>query len=119
MVSDTSPVDRKKTPRRIRSKHRRRILSILSQGEATVSELSLKSNLRMPHVSAEVKRMRDDGIASSDLPPGSRGARIRLTEIGWDILEDDEWYKILELSDIPADRAVSYTHLTLPTKRIV
>ena len=103
-MSDTSSVDRKKRPRRIRSKHRRRVLSILSQGEATVSELSLKSNLRMPHVSAEVKRMRDDGLATSDLPPGSRGARIRLTESGWGLLEDDEWSKILELQDLPLDR---------------
>ncbi len=103
-MSDTSELDRKKAPRKIRSKHRRRILSILAKGDATVSEISLESNLRMPHVSAEVKRMRDDGIASSDLPPGSRGARIRLTEIGWDILEDDEWSKILELPDLPADR---------------
>ncbi len=103
-MSDTSSVDRKKTPRKIRSKHRRRLLSILAQGEATVSELSLKSNLRMPHVSAEVKRMRDDGLATSDLPPGSRGARIRLTESGWGILEDDEWSKILGLQDLPVDR---------------
>ena len=102
-MSDTSPVDRKKTPRRIRSKHRRRILSILSQGEATVSELSLKSNLRMPHVSAEVKRMRDDGLATSDLPPGSRGAMIRLTESGWSLLENDEWSKILGLQDLPLE----------------
>jgi len=102
-MSDTSPVDRKKSPRKIRSKHRRRLLSTLAQGEATVSELSLESNLRMPHVSAEVKRLRDDGLATSDLPPGSRGARIRLTENGWDILEDDEWSKILALQDLPVD----------------
>ena len=75
-MSDTSELDRKKAPRKIRGKHRRRILSILAKGDATVSEISLESNLRMPHVSAEVKRMRDDGIASSDLPPGSRGARM-------------------------------------------
>ena len=102
-MSDTSLVDRKKPPRRIRSKHRRRVLSILAQGEGTVSEISLKSNLRMPHVSAEIKRMRDDGLVTSDLPPGSRGARIRLTESGWSILEDDEWSKILELQDLPLD----------------
>ena len=103
-MSDTSPIDRKKTQTRIRSKHRRRILSILAQGEATVSKLSMQSNLRMPHVSAEVKRMRDEGLATSDLPAGSRGARIRLTEIGWSLLEDDEWSKILRLQDLPLDR---------------
>ncbi len=102
-MSDTSPFDRKKTTRKIRSKHRRRLLSTLAQGEATVSELSFKSNLRMPHVSAEVKRLRDDDLATSDLPPGSRGARIRLTESGWGILEDDEWSKILALQDMPID----------------
>ena len=52
-MSDTSELDRKKAPTKIRSKHRRRILSILAKGDATVSEISLESNLRMPHVSAE------------------------------------------------------------------
>ena len=84
-------------PKKIRSKHRRRILSLLSDGEATVSLLSSESGLRMPHVSAEVSRMRAEGLATSDLPPGSRGARIRLTEDGWSALEDDEWSKVIEL----------------------
>ncbi len=84
-------------PKKIRSKHRRRILSLLSDGEATVSILSSESGLRMPHVSAEISRMRAEGLASSDLPPGSRGARIRLTEDGWRALEDDEWSKVIEL----------------------
>ena len=84
-------------PKKIRSKHRRRILSLLSDGEATVSLLSSESGLRMPHVSAEISRMRAEGLATSDLPPGSRGARIRLTEDGWSALEDDEWSKVIEL----------------------
>ena len=84
-------------PKKIRSKHRRRILSLLSDGEATVSILSSESGLRMPHVSAEISRMRAEGLASSDLPPGSRGARIRLTEDGWRALEDDVWSKVIEL----------------------
>ena len=86
-------------PKKIRSKHRRRILSLLSDGEATVSLLSSESGLRMPHVSAEISRMRAEGLASSDLPPGSRGARIRLTEDGWRALEDDEWSKVIELKE--------------------
>ena len=86
-------------PKKIRSKHRRRILSLLSDGEATVSILSSESGLRMPHVSAEISRMRAEGLASSDLPPGSRGARIRLTEDGWRALEDDEWSKVIELKE--------------------
>ncbi|GIS50364.1 MAG: hypothetical protein Ct9H90mP24_6560 [Methanobacteriota archaeon] len=86
-------------PKKIRSKHRRRILSLLSDGEATVSLLSSESGLRMPHVSAEISRMRVEGLATSDLPPGSRGARIRLTEDGWRALEDDEWSKVIELKE--------------------
>ena len=84
-------------PKKIRSKHRRRILSLLSDGEATVSLLSSESGLRMPHVSAEISRMRVEGLVTSDLPPGSRGGRIRLTEDGWRALEDDEWSKVIEL----------------------
>jgi DNA-binding MarR family transcriptional regulator len=103
-MSEPSPVNRQKTPKKIRSKHRRRLLSRLAQSEATVSELSSDSKLRMPHVSAEIKRMRHDGLATSDLPPGSRGARIRLTERGWEMLEEDEWSKVLELQDLPLDR---------------
>ena len=56
-------------PKKIRSKHRRRILSLLSDGEATVSLLSSESGLRMPHVSAEISRMRVEGLVTSDLPP--------------------------------------------------
>ena len=86
-------------PKKIRSKHRRRILSLLSDGEATVSLLSSESGLRMPHVSAEISRMRAEGLATSDLPPGSRGARIRLTEDGWRAIEDDEWWRVIELKE--------------------
>ena len=103
-MSEPSSADSQKTPKKIRSKHRRRLLSRLAQSEATVSELSTDSNLRMPHVSAEIKRMRGDGLATSDLPPGSRGARISLTERGWETLEGDEWSKVLELQDLPLDK---------------
>jgi len=91
-------------PKKIRSKHRRRLLSILAESEATVTELAHQSDLRTPHVSAEIRRMRKDGLASSDLPPGSRGARIRLTENGWKLLEEDEWSKVLSLQDLPVER---------------
>ena len=84
-------------PKKIRSKHRRRIISLLTDGEATVSHLSSESGLRMPHVSAEISRMRAEGLATSDLPAGSRGARIRLTEDGWRTIEDDEWSKVIDL----------------------
>ena len=103
-MSDTSSEARQKMPKKIRSKHRRRLLSLLSDGEATVSELSIESNLRMPHVSAEIRRMREEDLATSDLPPGSRGAKIRLTELGWASLEEDEWSKVVVLTDLPVDR---------------
>ena len=96
-MSDASHGFDREEPKKIRSKHRRRILSLLSDGEATVSHLSSESGLRMPHVSAEISRMRGENIVTSDLPPGSRGARIRLTEKGWRALEDDEWSKVIEL----------------------
>ena len=96
-MSDASHRFVHEDPKKIRSKHRRKILSLLSDGEATVSLLSSESGLRMPHVSAEISRMRVEGLATSDLPPGSRGARIRLTEDGWRTLEDDAWSKVIEL----------------------
>ena len=55
-------------PKKIRSKHRRRILSLLSDGEATVSLLSSESGLRMPHVSAEISRMRAEGWLQVTFP---------------------------------------------------
>ncbi len=102
-MSDASSRSDQNEPKKIRSKHRRRILSLLSEGEATVSILSSESDLRMPHVSAEISRMREEGLVASDLPPGSRGARIRLTEKGWEALEGDEWSKVLELKEIPSN----------------
>lgn len=92
------------SPRRIRSKHRSRLISRLAEGDATVSELARTSGLRVPHASAEIRRMRDEDLVSSDLPPGSRGAQIRLTEKGWGILHDDEWSKALTVTELPSNR---------------
>ena len=50
---------------RIRSKHRRRLLGRLTEGGATVSELANDVGLRVPHASAELKRLRNDGLVSS------------------------------------------------------
>ena len=44
-------------PVRIRSKHRRRLLGRLTEGGATVSELAKDVDLRVPHASAELKRL--------------------------------------------------------------
>lgn len=103
-MSEPSDFPRQISPKKIRSKHRRRILSILAESEATVTELAHNSGLRTPHVSAEIRRMRNEGLASSDLLPGSRGARISLTENGWKMLEQDEWSKVLTLESSPLDR---------------
>jgi len=103
-MSDASPSKSHISPRRIRSKHRRRLISRLSTGDATVSQLASDSRLRMPHVSAEIRRLREEGLVSSDLPPGSRGARIRLTERGWISLENDEWSRLLKIEDIPSNK---------------
>ena len=103
-MSDASPSNSGISPRRIRSKHRRRLISRLSSGDATVSQLANDSRLRMPHVSAEIRRLREEGLVSSDLPPGSRGARIRLNERGWISLENDEWSRLLKIEDIPTNK---------------
>ena len=92
------------SPRRIRSKHRSRLISRLAEGEATVSELAVDSGLRVPHASAEIRRMREEGLVSSDLPPGSRGSQIRLTEKGWMTMQDDEWSKALTVTELPSNR---------------
>ena len=89
------------TPKRIRSKHRYRLLLELSNGDLTVSELALKTGLRIPHASAEIRRMRSEEIISSDLPAGSRGAQIRLTEKGWNILISDELSKAQSVNELP------------------
>ena len=103
-MSDASPSNSPITPSRIRSKHRRRLISKLSSGDATVSKLANECRLRMPHVSAEIRRLRNEGLVSSDLPAGSRGARIRLTEKGWTSLENDEWTRLSKIKYIPSNK---------------
>ena len=84
------------TPKKIRSKYRLRLMNRLVESQETVSELAKSVGLRMPHASAEIKRMRDEKLVSSDLEIGSRGAKIRLTEEGIKVLQMDEWYKAEE-----------------------
>ena len=86
---------------KIRSKHRRRILNRLTEGSDTVSMLARDAELRVPHASAEIKRLRNDGLISSDLSAGSRGARIHLTELGWESVRADEWARASEASPLP------------------
>ena len=91
---------------KIRSKHRRRLLDRLTEGGATVSDLARDVDLRVPHASAEIKRLRIDGLVSSDLSAGSRGARIHLTESGWESVRADEWVRASEASPMPDDSSM-------------
>jgi len=90
-------------PVRIRSKHRRRLLGRLTEGGATVSELAKDVDLRVPHASAELKRLRNDGLVSSDQSEGSRGASMHLTQSGWEAIRSDELSRAMEAIPLPSD----------------
>ena len=79
---------------KVRGRHRRILLLTLSEGTGTVSYLALKSGLRVPHVSVELKKMREEGLVDSTSTSGTRGARISLTQKGHSILESDELSRI-------------------------
>lgn len=99
--TDTEEEQQKLTPlpvKRIRSGVRRRILERLSEGRATVTQISSSTNLRLPHTSAELKRLRKEGLVFSDDETGSRGACLALSARGWDILRVDEIARIQDLS---------------------
>ena len=57
-MAEESAKSPEKPPRRIRSGYRRRMLDHLADGGGTVSEIALAVGLRLPHASAELKRMR-------------------------------------------------------------
>jgi len=86
---------------KIRSRNRRRLLNRLTDGGATVSEMATDSGIRIPHVSAEIRKMRNDALVDSDMPPGSRGAILHLTGKGWDMVRDDEWSRASEGFPLP------------------
>ncbi|MDP7658778.1 MAG: hypothetical protein QGF77_02405 [Candidatus Thalassarchaeaceae archaeon] len=87
--------------RRIRSGHRRRLLDRLTDGGATVSELARDTVLRIPHASAELRRMRTDGLVASDQIAGSRGARLHLTQSGWEEIRLDELSRAQDAFPLP------------------
>ena len=107
MVSDGSEIQSEEhlqlSSGKIRSKNRRRLLNRLADGGATVSEMAADSGIRVPHVSAEVRKMRNDALVDSDMPPGSRGAVLHLTDKGWDAVRSDEWSRALEALPLPDD----------------
>ena len=93
-MSDDSkfPVDIEEPlpPSKIRSRNKRRILGFLAEGRSTVSEIASATGIRVPHASAEIRRLRNATLVDSDMPAGSRGAKLHLTESGWLAIKSDE-----------------------------
>ena len=81
---------------RIRGRHRRLILIQLSVESGTVTEIAQRAGLHVPHVSTELKRMRQEGLIELNDAPGSRGASMALTSSGFQMLESDELSRISE-----------------------
>ena len=77
-------------PAKIRSNYRRRLLTHLSIGASRVSDAASVTGLRLPHASAELKKLRNEGHVSADRDDASRGAMQRLTASGYSLLESDE-----------------------------
>ena len=90
------------TPKKIRSRYRRRLLNRLSEGGATVTTLARDIGLQIPHASAELRKLRNEGLVSSDLVAGSRGAYLHLTELGWNRIRSDERSRALEALPLPS-----------------
>ena len=83
----------------IRSGVRRRILERLSEGRATVSQIAQSTSIRVPHVSAELKRLREEQLVYSDEESGSRGAYLALTGPGWNLIRSDEIARLQKLPE--------------------
>jgi len=81
---------------RIRGRHRRLILIQLAVESGTVTEIAQRAGLHVPHVSTELKRMRQEGLIELTDAPGSRGASLALTTSGFSMLESDELSRITE-----------------------
>ena len=90
------------TPTKIRSRYRRRLLNRLSESGATVSVLARDIGLQVPHASAELRKLRNEGLVSSDLVAGSRGAYLHLTELGWNRIRSDEKSRALDALPLPS-----------------
>ena len=91
------------TPIKIRSRYRRRLLNRLSDGGATVTSLANDIGLRIPHASAELRKLRNEGLVGSDLVAGSRGAYLHLTELGWERIRSDERSRAIEALPLPSE----------------
>lgn len=86
---------------RIRSGYRRRLLDWLADGGGTVSQAANELGIRMPHVSAELKRLRNEGLVVRADESGNRGAVHFLTTKGWRALESDALDRLDTLIDWP------------------
>ncbi len=98
---ETISSDSEIKPRRIRGLHRRRVLFALSRSDLTVAQISRQTSLRMPHVSAELKRLRDEEMVSSTDDPGARGSSIYLTQKGREAVILDEAHRVQSCTPIP------------------
>ena len=100
-MDNTAKPTPRKLPRRIRGLHRRRVLFALSRSDLTVSEISRKTGLRMPHVSAEIRKLRADGMVQSASAAGTRGASIFLTIDGREEVLNDILHRTQSCIPIP------------------
>ncbi len=96
-------VGRAGSNRRIRGSYRRRLLDHLSDGPSTVSAAGKAVGLRLPHASAELKRMREEGFVHSDSDSSQRGAKQHLTAAGSQLLISDELARLesVKIEEIP------------------
>ena len=81
---------------RIRSTYQRRILDWLADGGGTVTEVSKALELRVPHASAALKKLRESGDVARD-DHNLRGSRYRLSSQGLSRLEADGLARVEEL----------------------
>ena len=81
---------------RIRSTYQRRILDWLADGGGTVTEVSNALELRVPHASATLKKLRESGDVARD-DHNLRGSRYRLSSQGLSRLEGDGLARMSEL----------------------
>jgi len=79
-------------------------LNRLSDGGATVTALARDIGLQIPHASAELRKLRNEGLVSSDLTAGSRGAHLHLTDLGWDRIRSDERSRAIEALPLPSGK---------------
>lgn len=86
----------------IRSSVHRQVLLHLRRRAATVSQLALALNLRMPHASLACKQLKLQGWVHRDESSGLRNAPFSLTHEGLARLEADALAKIgVQFNDVP------------------